>query len=85
MEKVLLPEMKKGDWVIGVTPGKGLGIGRITRWTNHNVWAVKPGDELNDKSREFKFDSIDQTFTMPDSDQVQQLLTVAILKGYTGC
>jgi len=76
-------ELKKGDWVIGVKPGKGLGIGRITRWTNHTVWAVKPGNELTDKSAEFKFDSIDQTFTIPPDD-IEQSLTMAILKGYTG-
>jgi len=76
-------EMKIGDWVIGVRPGKLLGIGRITRWTNHSVWAVKPGCELSDKSAEFKFDTIEQTFTIPPDD-IEQSLTMAILKGYKG-
>lgn len=75
-------EMQKGDWVIGTRPGKLLGIGRITRWTNHNVWAVT-GNDLDDKSKEFKFDSITETFTMPNDDHVQ-LLTFAALKGWTG-
>jgi len=75
-------EMQKGDWVIGVKPGKYLGIGRITRWTNHNVWAVT-GDDLTDKSKEFKFDSITETFTMPDDAHVK-LLTMAVLKGWRG-
>ena len=73
-------EMKKGDWVIGVKPGKAIGIGRITRWTNHNVWAVA-GEDLN--GREFRFDSIQETFTMPDDEHVK-LLTMAVLKGWTG-
>jgi len=73
-------EMQKGDWVIGVKPGKRLGIGRITRWTNHNVWAVA-GEDLN--GREFRFDSIIETFTMPDDEHVK-LLTMAVLKGWTG-
>jgi len=75
-------ELQKGDWVIGVMPGKILGIGRITRWTNHNVWAIR-GDDLKDKSKEFKFDSITQTFTMPNDEHVQ-LLTFAALKGWKG-
>lgn len=75
-------EMKLGDWVIGTLPGKRLGIGRITRWTNHNVWAVR-GDDINDKSKEFKFDSISETFTMPDDKHVP-LLTLAVLKGWEG-
>jgi len=75
-------ELQKGDWVIGVMPGKILGIGRITRWTNHNVWAIR-GDDLTDKSKEFKFDSIMQTFTMPNDEHVQ-LLTFAALKGWQG-
>lgn len=73
-------EMKKGDWVIGTRPGKRLGIGRITRWTNHNVWAVA-GEDLN--GREFRFDSIKETFTMPDDEHVK-LLTMAVLKGWHG-
>ena len=77
-----LQEMKKGDWVIGTMAGKCLGIGRITRWTNHNVWAVR-GDDLTDKNKEFKFDSIRETFTMPDDKHVQ-LLTLAVLKGWHG-
>jgi len=76
-------EMKKGDWVIGVRPGGRLGIGRITRWTAHNVWGVR-GDDLDDKAKEFKFDSISQTFTMPD-DKHTQALTLAVLKGWNGC
>jgi len=75
-------ELQKGDWVIGVMPGKILGIGRITRWTNHNVWAIR-GDDLNNKSKEFKFDSISETFTMPNDEHVQ-LLTFAALKGWQG-
>jgi hypothetical protein len=75
-------EMKRGDWVIGVKPGKHLGIGRITRWTNANVWAVT-GEDLNDNSKEFKFDCIDETFTMPNDDHVT-LLTMAVLKGWEG-
>lgn len=77
-----MQEMKKGDWVIGTMTGKRLGIGRITRWTNHNVWAVR-GDDLTDKTKEFKFDSIKETFTMPDDKHVQ-LLTMAVLKGWHG-
>lgn len=73
-------EMKVGDWVIGVRPGKRLGIGRITRWTNHNVWAVA-GEDLT--GREFKFNSIYETFTMPDDEHVK-LLTMAVLKGWAG-
>jgi len=73
-------EMKKGDWVIGVKRGNGLGIGRITRWTNHNVWAVA-GEDLNGK--EFQFASINETFTMPDNEHVK-LLTMAVLKGWRG-
>jgi|GEM_PF-5902086 len=75
-------ELQRGDWVVGVLPRKRLGIGRITRWTNHNVWAV-PGDNLDDKSREFKFDTIQETFTMPNSDHTA-LLTMAVLKGWDG-
>jgi len=75
-------EMQVGDWVIGVKPGKRLGIGRITRWTNHNVWAVS-GDDITDKSKEFKFDTITETFTMPDDKHVP-LITMAVLKGYKG-
>jgi len=75
-------ELQKGDWVIGVMPGKILGIGRITRWTNHNVWGIR-GDDLGDKSKEFKFDSIMETFTMPNDEHVQ-LLTFAALKGWKG-
>jgi len=77
-----MQELQKGDWVIGVMPGKRLGIGRITRWTNHNVWAIT-GDDLTDKSKEFKFDSITETFTMPNDEHVQ-LLTFAALKGWKG-
>jgi len=76
-------ELQRGDWVIGVKPGKSLGIGRISRWTNSNVWAVTPGAELDDKSREFKFDSINETFTIPPDD-IEQSLTMAVLKGYKG-
>jgi hypothetical protein len=76
-------EMQRGDWVVGVKQhGKGLGIGRITRWTNHNVWAVT-GDDLDDKSKEFMFAGIKETFTMPDDKHVQ-LLTMAVLKGWDG-
>jgi hypothetical protein len=75
-------ELKKGDWVVGVKPGKKLAIGRITRWTNHNVWAV-PHDNLDDTSREFRFDSIAQTFLMPNEDHVSEL-TMAVLKGWNG-
>jgi len=75
-------EMKKGDWVIGVKRGNSLGIGRITRWTNSNVWAVT-GDDLTDKSKEFIFASILETFTMPDDKHVQSL-TMAVLKGWHG-
>ena len=63
-------------------PGKRLGIGRISRWTNHNVWAIR-GDNMSDKSKEFKFDSIEETFTMPDDEHVP-LLTMAVLKGWDG-
>ena len=73
-------KLEVGDWVIGVKPGKRLGIGRITRWTNHNVWAVS-GEDLN--GREFRFDSITETFTMPDDEHVK-LLTMAVLRGWTG-
>lgn len=76
-------ELQRGDFVIGVKPGKTLGIGRITRWTNHNVWAVS-GDDLDDKSAEFKFDSISETFTFPDTESVEELLTFAILSGWNG-
>lgn len=75
-------EMKRGDWVIGVKHGNSLGIGRITRWTNSNVWGVS-GDDLDDKSKEFRFASISETFTMPDNEHVK-LLTVAVLKGWKG-
>lgn len=79
-------ELQKGDWVIGVKPGKKLGIGRITRWTNHNVWAVRDAfneEDLNDKSKEFRFDSIYETFTLPNDEHVE-LLTWAVLKGWKG-
>ncbi len=75
-------EMKRGDWVIGVKRNHSLDIGRITRWTNANVWGVT-GDDLNDKSKEFQFASISETFTMPDDKHVQ-LLTMAVLKGWKG-
>lgn len=75
-------ELQKGDWVVGVMPGKRLGIGRITRWTKHNVWATQ-SDDLDDKSQEFKFDSISETFTMPNDEHVQ-LLTFAVLAGWNG-
>ena len=76
-------ELQRGDFVIGVLPSKRLGIGRITRWTNHNVWAVN-GDDLDDKSAEFKFDSISQTYTFPNSEEVEELLTFAMLAGWDG-
>lgn len=75
-------EMQRGDWVIGVARGQRLGIGRITRWTNSNVWAVT-GNDLDDKSKEFIFASMAETFTMPDDKHVQ-LLTMAVLKGWSG-
>ena len=75
-------EMQRGDWVIGSKRGNSLGIGRITRWTNHNVWAVT-GNDLDDKSKEFQFASITETFTMPDDKHVQ-MLTMAVLKGWSG-
>lgn len=76
-------ELQRGDWVIGVMKrGKGLGIGRITRWTNHNVWGVR-GDDLDDKDKEFQFDSIRETFLMPNEDFVSEL-TMAVLKGWDG-
>lgn len=75
-------EMKEGDWVVGVKKDKTLGIGRITRWTKSNVWAVM-GEDLTDKSKEFMFRSIQETFTMPNDEHVQ-LLTMAVLKGWDG-
>ena len=75
-------EMKRGDWVIGVRQGrKALGIGRITRWTNNNVWGVT-GDDLDDKRKEFMFASIKETFTM--TNDAVPLVTLAILKGWHG-
>jgi len=75
-------EMQRGDWVIGAKKGNVLGIGRITRWTNNNVWAVT-GNDLDDKRKEFIFASIKETFTRPDDKHVQSL-TMAVLKGWHG-
>jgi len=76
-------ELKRGDWVVGIAPGRALKIGRITRWTNHNVWAVMNEHDLDDKSKEFKFDGIHQTFLMPSDDHTSSL-TMAVLKGWDG-
>jgi len=76
-------ELNKEDWCVGV--GKGghqLKFGRITRWTNYNVWGVW-GDDIKDKSKEFQFDSIQQTLLLPPDAHKQDLL-VAMLKGYNG-
>jgi len=70
-------ELQKGDWVVGVLRGKKLGIGQITRWTNSSVWG-RLGD-----GPEFIFQSINETFTMPDDEHVK-LLTFAVLKGWNG-
>ena len=75
-------ELQRGDWVIGVKRGNSLGIGRISRWTNSNLWAVT-GDDLDDKSKEFRFASISETFTMPNDEHVK-LLTMAVLSGWDG-
>jgi len=76
-------ELQAGDWVIGVAKGsKRLGVGRVTRWTNHNVWGVR-GDNLDDKSKEFQFDSIKETFLIRSDEQLAEL-TMALLKGWDG-
>jgi hypothetical protein len=75
-------ELKKGDWVFGVGQYKTLKVGRVTRWTNHNVWAIY-GDDLKDKTREFKFESIEETFLIPDDGFLSEL-TLATLKGWNG-
>ena len=74
-------EMKKGDWAIGAAPGKSLKIGRITRWTNNNIWGTM-SDNLDDKHRDFKFESIHEIFIL-DHDP-SALLTFATLKGWNG-
>jgi len=76
-------ELQKGDWIIGVGKHKILKIGRVSRWTKCNVWAVPPGSEPGDTKDEFLLDSISQTFLMPNDDHVGAL-TMAILKGYKG-
>jgi hypothetical protein len=75
-------ELKVGDWIIGVQPGKVLGIGRVTRWTAHTIWATRCED-LKDKTSEIKFDTIKETFLLPNEDHLQ-LLTMATLKGWKG-
>ena len=76
-------ELQRGDWVIGVRKGsRTLGVGRITRWTNHSVWGVT-GDDLDDKKKEFQFHDIAETITIPP-DEASQLLTMAVLKGWNG-
>ena len=74
-------EMKKGDWVIGASPSKQLKIGRITRWTNNNIWATR-SDNLDDKHSDFRLDSIHEVFIL-DHDP-SALLTFAALKGWNG-
>lgn len=77
-------ELQKGDWVIGVKKGsKALGIGRVTRWTEHNVWAVF-GEDLKDKSKEFQFNGILDTFLIPPGTDIEPELTMAVLKGWKG-
>ena len=75
-------ELYVGAWVFGAV-GKSLRIGRVTRWTNHTAWGTM-SDDLKDKSKEFKFEGVQQTFLLEDPEQVKQQLTFATLKGWKG-
>lgn len=78
-------ELKKGAWAFGAGKHKTLQIGRITRWTNHNVWGAFVNDDvgLKNKDKEFQFESITETFLMPDDSHLPEL-TLAVLKGWKG-
>lgn len=71
-------ELKKGDWIIGCDNRRSLIIGKVSRWTNHNVWALQGGE-----GKERKLWSIPQTFLMPNDDHMKAL-TWAAMKGYKG-
>jgi len=74
--------LNKDDWIIGVGQGYGsnkpLMIGKVSRWTKHNVWAKTiDGDE-------FKINDMKQTFLLPGGDDYIDELTLAIVKGWNG-
>lgn len=75
-------ELKENDWIIGVGRGyksqKPLMIGRVSRWTNKNVWA-KTID-----GQEFQLNSIKETFLLPANDEHVEILTMAVVKGWDG-
>lgn len=74
-------ELKRGDWIFGISQDKRLIIGRVTRWTNHNVWC-STGD-VDDKSKEVLMYSIQETFLAPDDKHLSEI-TLAVLKGWKG-
>lgn len=74
--------LNKDDWIIGVGQGYGankpLMIGKVSRWTKHNVWVTTiDGDE-------FKINDMKQTFLLPGGDEYVDELTLAIVKGWNG-
>jgi uncharacterized membrane protein len=81
-------ELQQGDWVIGVGSGaaadKPLQIGRVTRWTDINVWASMNYDAPKNEREEFRFSSIKQTFLLPSNDYHIDALMIAIVKGWNG-
>ena len=82
-------ELHKGDWVIGVGKNKKLRIGRITRYTNSNIWATFVNDyeevtkNTHNKHKEFMFRTIADTFLIP-GDEVKEAITMSLLKGWNG-
>lgn len=73
-------ELQVGDLIAGVSYGKSIKIGKVSRWTNSTIWAVT-GDDISDKSKEFKLDNIQETFKLPNAEAVNQELTMSVLRG----
>lgn len=74
--------LNKDDWIVGVGQGYGankpLMIGKVSRWTKHNVWATSID------GNEFKLNDIRQTFLLPSSDEYADELMMAVVKGWNG-
>ena len=71
-------ELQVGDIVIGLQYGSNLCVGKVTRWSNHNVWVNKYG--LN---QEVKLYSNSEIFSLgQDADNVEEAMSFAILSGF---
>ena len=74
-------ELNKGDWVVGVGPGKKLQFGAVVKWTKTSV-QVTAQPELRSKAKTKTISHPYESFKLPQEVDYDQIVTMMTLMGW---